>query len=159
MRNQLVVVAGNIGSGKTTLAKRVANKLNCHVELELVDDNPYLGDFYADMGRWSLHLQFHFLVHRAGQHKRASHSGKPAILDRSIYEDACVFAAALHGLGYMSDRDFATYDKIFDMLASQLQFPKLILYLHAPVHILLERIIPTLTMSDRRVPSRGGQWT
>lgn len=140
MTKRLVVISGNIATGKTTLTKQLASALDWRPELESVADNPYLADFYRDMPSWSFHLQFHFLGHRVDQHQRAWMSPRSAILDRSIYEDADVFAAVLHETGQMTDRDFATYRRLFDVTTSQMKPPDLILYLHAPTKVLLERI-------------------
>jgi deoxyadenosine/deoxycytidine kinase len=137
---RLVVISGNLGAGKTSLAKRLASSLNWQLELESVDDNPYLTDFYADMRTWSLHLQFHFLGYRADQHDRALSSAESVLLDRSIYEDASVFATALHESGVMSDRDFNTYRRVFNRVAASLKPPDLIVYMAIPPEILMGRI-------------------
>jgi deoxyadenosine/deoxycytidine kinase len=141
LAKQLVVVAGNIGSGKTTLAAALARRLNWRCELEAVSENPYLADFYNDMKSWSLHVQFHFLASRACQHRSACTSNHSTILDRSIYEDAHVFVAALRKLGQISDRDFQTYSRVFEIISLSLKPPTLIIYLRAPTETLLRRIL------------------
>ena len=103
-------------------------------------DNPYLADFYADMRQWSFHLQIFFLGHRAQQHLELARSPESAIADRSIYEDAYIFARALHHLDNLSERDYQAYRTIFDMVVSGLSRPDLLLYLTAPVTVLFERI-------------------
>jgi deoxyadenosine/deoxycytidine kinase len=140
MTKRLIIVSGNIASGKTTLAERLAATQEWLFEPESVVDNPYLSEFYQSMGSWSLHLQFHFLGHRARQHQAAANATRAVVLDRSIYEDAAVFAAALHEGGHISERDFSTYRRVFDVIASHLQAPDLIIYLRAPIDILLQRI-------------------
>jgi deoxyadenosine/deoxycytidine kinase len=107
---------------------------------ESVSDNPYLANFYREMPAWSFHLQIFFLGHRAEQHLALAQSSVPAIIDRSIYEDAEIFARALVHLGNMSERDYQTYRKVFDLVVSRLPAPDLLIYLKAPVSVLLERI-------------------
>jgi deoxyadenosine/deoxycytidine kinase len=135
-----VLVAGNIGVGKTSLTERLASRLNWPAAFESVTDNPYLADFYADMKAWSFHLQVFFLGHRAAQHMALAQSNRSAIVDRSIYEDAYIFARALHEMGNMSERDYLSYRRLFDLMVSQLPPPDLLIYLHAPVEMLIERI-------------------
>jgi deoxyadenosine/deoxycytidine kinase len=105
-----------------------------------VADNPYLADFYADMHRWSFHLQIFFLGHRAQQHIELALCSESAIADRSIYEDAYIFARALYHLGNLNERDYQAYRQVFDQVVSNLPRPDLLLYLQAPVPALLERI-------------------
>jgi len=106
MSKRLVVVAGNIGAGKTSLTERIGSRLGWWTGFESVADNPYLPDFYADMRSWSFHLQIFFLGHRSEQYLEAANDPRSAILDRSIYEDAYIFARALHHMGNLSERDF-----------------------------------------------------
>jgi deoxyadenosine/deoxycytidine kinase len=140
MTKRLVLVAGNIGTGKTSLAERLGARLGWRTSFESVADNPYLADFYGDMKQWSFHLQVFFLGHRAQQHLELAHSPQSAIADRSIYEDARIFARALHHLGNLSERDYQAYRRIFDLVVDGLPRPDLLLYLNAPVPVLLERI-------------------
>jgi deoxyadenosine/deoxycytidine kinase len=137
---RLVLVAGNIGTGKTSLAERLGARLGWRTSFESVADNPYLADFYGDMKQWSFHLQVFFLGHRAQQHLELAHSPESAIADRSIYEDARIFARALHHLGNLSERDYQAYRRVFDLVVGGLPRPDLLLYLSAPVSVLLERI-------------------
>ena len=140
MAKHLVLVAGNIGAGKSSLTERLAARLNWDAEFESVADNPYLSDFYADMRAWSFHLQVFFLGHRAAQHKRLAESPRSAIIDRSIYEDAFIFARALRELGNLNERDYLAYRRLFDLVVDALPPPALLIYLRAPVEVLVERI-------------------
>jgi deoxyadenosine/deoxycytidine kinase len=107
---------------------------------ESVEDNPYLADFYAQMKVWAFHLQIFFLGHRAEQHLHLARQAQSAIIDRSIYEDAEIFTRAALELGTMSERDYETYRRVFHLIVDRLPAPDLLLYLHAPVPVLLERI-------------------
>jgi deoxyadenosine/deoxycytidine kinase len=137
---RFVLVAGNIGCGKTSLTERIGARLGWHTAFESVADNPYLSEFYADMRQWSLHLQVFFLGHRAKQHLDLANSPQSAIADRSIYEDAHIFARALHHMGNLSERDYRSYRAVFDLVVAGLPRPDLLLYLRAPVEVLLHRI-------------------
>jgi len=140
MTKRFVLVAGNIGAGKTSLTERLAARLGWHAAYESVADNPYLADFYADMRVWSFHLQVFFLGHRAAQHKALAQDSRSAIIDRSIYEDAFIFARALFEIGNMTERDYASYRQLFDLVVAQLPPPDLLIYLRAPISVLMERI-------------------
>lgn len=140
MAKHLVLVAGNIGAGKTTLTERIGARLGWWTGFESVADNPYLPDFYEDMRSWSFHLQIFFLGHRAEQYLEAARDARSAILDRSIYEDAHIFARALHHLGNLGERDFLAYRRLFELVVNSLPRPDLLIYLHAPVPVLMERI-------------------
>lgn len=140
MKKRLVVVAGNIGAGKTSLTERIGARLGWVTAFESVSDNPYLSDFYADMRSWSFHLQVFFLGHRAQQYLDLANMAESAILDRSIYEDAYIFARALHHLSNLNERDYASYRRVFDLLVRQLPAPDLLIYLKCPVPVLVERI-------------------
>lgn len=140
MNNRLILVAGNIGAGKTSLAARVGERLGWQVGYESVGDNPYLSDFYQDMRSWSFHLQIFFLGHRAEQHIEAATGARSTIIDRSIYEDAFIFARALHHLGNLTERDYHSYRNIYRQVINGLPSPDLLLFLKAPVDVLLERI-------------------
>lgn len=140
MSKHLVVVAGNIGAGKTSLTERIGSRLDWWTGFESVTDNPYLSDFYADMRAWSFHLQVFFLGHRAEQTLKATSSDRSAILDRSMYEDFYIFARALHNLGNLAERDYLAYRSLFDLMTDSLPRPNLLIYLKAPVEVLLERI-------------------
>ena len=140
MVKRLIVVAGNIGVGKTSLTERIGARLGWKTAFESVSDNPYLPDFYADMRAWSFHLQIFFLGHRAKQYLELANLPESAILDRSIYEDAYIFARALHHLGNLTERDYMSYRRVFDLLVSKLPPPDLLIYLRAPVPVLVKRI-------------------
>ena len=140
MTKHLVVVAGNIGVGKTSLTERIGARLGWWTGYESVSDNPYLPDFYADMRTWSFHLQVFFLGHRAEQYLEAARDSRSAILDRSIYEDAYIFARALHHMGNLSERDYLAYRRLFELVVQGLPKPNLLIYLKAPVPVLIERI-------------------
>jgi len=140
MTKRLLLVAGNIGAGKTSLTERLGTRLGWRTSFESVADNPYLADFYADMRQWSFHLQVFFLGHRAQQHLELTHCAESAIADRSIYEDAYIFARALHHLGNLRERDFQAYRRVFDLVMTGLPRPDLLLYLTAPVPVLFQRI-------------------
>jgi deoxyadenosine/deoxycytidine kinase len=140
MVKRLILVAGNIGTGKTSLAERLGARLGWRTSFESVADNPYLADFYADMRQWSFHLQVFFLGHRAQQHLGLAQCPESAIADRSIYEDAHIFARALHHMGNLPERDYRSYRRVFDQVVSSLPRPDLLLHLRAPVPLLMERI-------------------
>ena len=141
MAKRLILVAGNIGSGKTSLTERIGARLGWRTAYESVADNPYLPNFYADMRSWSFHLQIFFLGHRAQQQIDMWTDPRSAIIDRSIYEDAYIFARALYHLGNLSELDYNSYRKVFDLVVKGLPSPSLLVYLNAPVSILMERII------------------
>jgi len=135
-----LAIAGNIGVGKTTLTTKLAEKLGWHAYFERVIDNPYLADFYADMSRWSFNLQVYFLSRRFIDQRVISESMEPCIQDRSIYEDAHIFAYNLHKQGFMSDRDFENYQDLFKAMTDYLRKPDLIVYLKASTWMLISRI-------------------
>lgn len=140
MAKRFLLVAGNIGVGKTSLTDRLAARLGWEAAYESVADNPYLADFYANMATWSFHLQIYFLGHRAEQHQRLVRSSKSAICDRSIYEDAHIFARALYQMGNMTERDYLAYRRLYQIVIDQLAAPDLLLYLEASADTLLARI-------------------
>ncbi len=140
MAKKLVLVAGNIGAGKTSLTERIGERLGWRTAYESVADNPYLPDFYNDMRQWSFHLQVFFLGHRAEQHLEMARDARSAIIDRSIYEDAYIFARALHHLGNINERDYDTYRQLFHLVVKTLPAPDLLIYLNAPVDTLVQRI-------------------
>jgi deoxyadenosine/deoxycytidine kinase len=135
-----VAVAGNIGAGKSSLTRLLAERFGWKPYFESVDDNPYLPDFYADMQRWSFHLQIYFLANRFKHHKRMTESGAPVIQDRSIYEDAEIFARNLHDIGKMDDRDYSNYVSLFGVMTDYLKSPDLMIYLRASVDTLVKQI-------------------
>ena len=140
MPRRLVLVAGNIGSGKSTLTGKIGEKLGWKTAYESVNENPYLSDFYADMKKWSFHLQVFFLGHRAHQYLDMCNEDSSVIVDRSIYEDAFIFARALNHLGNLTDLDYQSYLAVYNLLVNSLPSPALLIYLVAPVPVLMERI-------------------
>ncbi|HUG34334.1 MAG TPA: deoxynucleoside kinase [Anaerolineales bacterium] len=140
MTKYLVVVAGNIGVGKTSLTERIGSRLGWWTGFESVADNPYLADFYGDMRTWSFHLQVFFLGHRAEQYMQAANDPRSAILDRSIYEDFHIFARALHHMGDLAERDHLAYRRLFELIVDSMPRPNLLIYLKAPVNVLMDRI-------------------
>ena len=140
MSKKLILVAGNIGTGKTSITEKLGEKLGWKTGFESVADNPYLPDFYQDMAGWSFHLQVFFLGHRAQQHINAASRNGSAILDRSIYEDYYIFSRALRKLGNMNERDYDAYRNVFDLVVKGLPTPDLLIYLKAPVDVLMDRI-------------------
>ncbi len=140
MAKRFLLIAGNIGAGKTTLADRLATRLGWEAGYESVASNPFLADFYKDMRQWSFHLQVYFLGDRAEQHRRLASLPKSAIIDRSIYEDAHIFARALLALGNISEREFMAYRRVYEIVMEGLPVPDLLLYLDASVPVLMDRI-------------------
>ena len=140
MKKRLILVAGNIGAGKTSLTERLGMRMGWKTAYESVADNPYLPDFYKDMRGWSFHLQIFFLGHRAEQYLELADSPQSAILDRSIYEDAHIFARALHRMNNLDERDYFAYRKVFDLIVEKLPAPDLLIFLNAPVPVLMKRI-------------------
>lgn len=140
MTKRLIIVAGNIGVGKTSLAERLGARLGWRTAFESVADNPYLPDFYANMHSWAFHLQVFFLGHRARQYLEMAADPQSVILDRSIYEDAYIFARALHNMNNLSERDYLSYRWVFDLVVANLPAPDLLIYLRAPVPVLMNRI-------------------
>ncbi|WP_435134548.1 deoxynucleoside kinase [Formosa sp. A9] len=135
-----VAIAGNIGAGKTTLTKLLAKHFNWEAQLEDVVDNPYLDDFYNQMERWSFNLQVYFLNSRFRQVLQIRQSGKDIVQDRTIYEDANIFAPNLHAMGLMTNRDFENYKSLFDLMASLVQGPDLLIYLRSSIPNLVGQI-------------------
>jgi deoxyadenosine/deoxycytidine kinase len=135
-----IAVSGNIGVGKTTLTKVLAKNFNWQPHYESVEDNPYLDNFYTDMQRWAFNLQIYFLNSRFGQLKEIQNSGKNIIQDRTIYEDAHIFAPNLHSMGLMNARDFNNYSSLFQLMASFVNPPDLLIYLRASVPTLVKQI-------------------
>ncbi|PIF03364.1 MAG: deoxynucleoside kinase [Draconibacterium sp.] len=135
-----IALAGNIGAGKTTLTRLLSKYYGWKAHYEDVDDNPYLNDFYNDMQRWSFNLQIYFLNSRFKDIIDIRKSGKTVIQDRTIYEDAEIFAPNLHAMGLMSSRDFNNYKNLFDLMVSLIQPPDLLIYLKASVPTLVNQI-------------------
>ena len=135
-----IAIAGNIGSGKTTLTTKISKHYKWEAHYEDVENNPYLNDFYKDMQRWSFNLQVYFLNSRFRQVINIRESGKKYIQDRTIYEDAYIFAPNLHSMGLMSTRDFENYMQIFNLMDEFIQCPDLLVYLRASVPTLVDQI-------------------
>ena len=135
-----IAIAGNIGSGKTTLTKLLAKRYGWTPRFEPVDNNPYLADFYADMERWSFNLQIYFLNKRFKEVVEISKCEDTIIQDRTIFEDARIFAPNLHAQGMMSDRDFQNYTDLFDLMISLVKLPDLMIYIRSTIPTLVAQI-------------------
>jgi len=135
-----VAIAGNIGAGKTTLTKLLAKHYKWEPHYESVEENPYLDDFYAEMERWSFNLQVYFLNSRFRQILEIRESGKNLIQDRTIYEDARIFAPNLHAMGLMTNRDFVNYESLFELMERLVSPPDLLIYLRATIPTLVGQI-------------------
>ena len=135
-----VAIAGNIGAGKTTLCEKLGKHFGWTVHYESTDNNPYLSDFYVDMKRWSFNLQVYFLNNRYRQILDIHKGDITVIQDRTIYEDAYIFAPNLHDMGLMPTRDFNNYFDLFKLMTSQIQPPDLLIYLKADVSTLVSHI-------------------
>jgi deoxyadenosine/deoxycytidine kinase len=135
-----VAIAGNIGSGKTTLTRLLSKHYKWNPHYEEVEDNPYLDDFYNQMERWSFNLQIYFLNSRFRQILDIRNSGKNVIQDRTIYEDAYIFAPNLHAMGLMTNRDFENYKSLFDLMEEVTESPDLIIYLRSSIPNLVAQI-------------------
>ena len=135
-----IAIAGNIGSGKTTLTTLLSKQFKWEPHYEDVDDNTYLNDFYEDMQRWSFNLQIYFLNSRFNQVARIMKSGKTIIQDRTIYEDAYIFAPNLHAMGLMTTRDFNNYQDLFKLMTEFIKPPDLLVYLRGSVPSLVRQI-------------------
>jgi deoxyadenosine/deoxycytidine kinase len=135
-----IAIAGNIGSGKTTLTSLLAKNFSWEAHYEDVESNPYLNSFYEDMQRWSFNLQIYFLNSRFRQIIRIRKSGKAVIQDRTIYEDAYIFAPNLHEMNLMTTRDYQNYRDLFELMSTFIQPPDLLIYLRASVPTLVRQI-------------------
>lgn len=135
-----IAIAGNIGTGKTTLTNMLSRRFGWEAHFEVVADNPYLADFYKDMARWSFPLQIFFLNHRFGAHQRVTQGANSAIQDRSIYEDANIFARNLYEQGMMEERDYKNYLELYNSMTSFLTPPDLVVYLRKSLPRLKEQI-------------------
>jgi deoxyadenosine/deoxycytidine kinase len=135
-----IAIAGNIGSGKTTLTRMLAHRYGWTPRYEPVDNNPYLADFYADMERWAFNTQIYFLNKRFREVVEISRSDETIIQDRTIFEDARIFAPNLHDQGKLSDRDFDNYTDLFDLMISLVKLPDLMIYIRSSIPTLVEQI-------------------
>ena len=136
----LITVVGNIGAGKTSLTNALARELGWQAGYEVVQENPYLSDFYGDMRRWSFHLQVFFLSQRFAQHQALVEAGTPSVQDRSVYEDLEIFCRALFRQGFLDARDLAQYEDLHRQLVTLIAPPDLIIYLRADTATLKRRI-------------------
>lgn len=139
-KSRHIGIAGNIGSGKTSLTTLLAKHFKWNPYYESVDENPYLNDFYQDMQRWSFNLQIYFLNSRFRQVLEIRNSGRAIIQDRTIYEDAYIFAPNLHDMGLMVTRDFQNYENLFKLMTSLVEPPDLLIYLKSSVPTLVKQI-------------------
>lgn len=146
-------VAGNIGSGKSTLTELLAERFAWRAYFEHVEGNPYLGDFYGDMGRWSFHLQVYFLSKRFQHHQEILAAPESVIQDRTIYEDAEIFARNLNQNGNLDDRDFENYRELFGVMTQFLEPPDLLIYLRTSVPVLVERIKTRGRSYEQAIPA------
>lgn len=135
-----LAVSGNIGSGKTTLTEKLSKHYGWKAEFEAVDNNPYLPDFYEDMKRWAFHLQVYFLNSRFNQIKKIQDSTLHTVQDRTIYEDAYIFAANLYKSNLLSERDYTNYKSLFDSMITHVKAPDLLIYLKADIPKLVGQI-------------------
>ena len=135
-----IAIAGNIGAGKTTLTKSLGKHYKYEIELEDVVDNPYLDDFYNQMERWSFNLQIYFLNSRFRQLRDIISNGRSVVQDRTIYEDANIFAPNLHAMGLMTNRDYENYKSLFDLMEETVQSPDLLIYLRSSIPNLVSQI-------------------
>jgi len=152
MAKQFIVIAGNIGSGKTTLTQLLADRYAWVPHFEAVDDNPYLADFYADMRRWALPQQIFFLSKRFQTHQRILRSNASAIQDRSIYEDAHIFARALYEGGNMDTRDYENYLGLYNGMVEYLTPPDLVVYVRRSIDCLVRRIAERGRSFEKDIP-------
>ncbi|MFQ6674518.1 MAG: deoxynucleoside kinase [Fidelibacterota bacterium] len=150
-RAPFVGIAGNIAVGKTTLTEILSHRLGWRSFFESVDDNPYLEDFYSDMERWSFHLQVYFLSRRFQTHREMAVGDRPAVQDRTIYEDVEIFARSLYEMRKMSRRDWENYRSLFNEMCSYLPEPSLIVYLKASTDTLITRLRKRGRDFERRV--------
>jgi len=151
-RPYFVAVAGNIGAGKSSLTRLLSDRFKWKPVFESVEDNPYLPDFYKDMKRWSFHLQMYFLANRFVHHRSIVASGESVVQDRTIYEDAEIFARNLHEMGNMDGRDYSTYVSLFQVMMGFLKPPDLLIYLRASVETLLRQIERRGRSFEQQIP-------
>lgn len=153
-KKYFVAVAGNIGSGKSSLTKLLAKEFGWTPYYESVKDNPYLEDFYSDMKKWSFHLQNYFLSKRFQSHKEINNSKKSVIQDRTIYEDVEIFAQNLFDTGKMMDREFENYSSLFNAMTDYLRPPDLLIYLKANVKTLQKQISLRGRSYEKSIPKK-----
>jgi deoxyadenosine/deoxycytidine kinase len=149
---RIVAVAGNMGTGKSSLVEWLRQHFDLEPFFEPNDENPYLVDFYADMKRWSFQSQVFFLIRRFRLHRQMERERRDVVQDRTIYEDAEVFATHLHDQGYIDDRDWTTYTELYQTLRSELRPPDLLIYLRCPVNVIRKRIARRGRSFEQNVP-------
>lgn len=150
---RFIAIAGNIGAGKSSLAALLAKRHHYLVAPEPVGENPFLEDFYGDMSRWGFHSQIFFLSHRINQHLDIAATAQPTIQDRSLYEDAEIFARNLHLQGTLSDREYQTYFNLYQTVQKVLKAPDLVIYLRASVPTLKRRIVQRGRPYEQALPA------
>ncbi|PWH13976.1 MAG: deoxynucleoside kinase [Anaerolineae bacterium] len=148
---RFIAVAGNIGVGKSTLVRLLSQRLGWKAFFEPVAENPYLADFYKDMRQWAFHSQIFFLIQRLRAHRQLSLYPSSVLQDRTVYEDAEVFARNLYLQGFIQQRDYDTYNELYQVLCESLPAPDLLIYLRAPVQVLYERILQRGREYERRI--------
>jgi len=153
VRRPYVAVAGNIGSGKSSLVRWLCDQYDLDPFYEPHEHNPYLEDFYGDMGRWSFQSQLFFLIHRFRQQKELERTPRAVVQDRTIYEDAEIFAAHLHETGCIDARDWETYQQLYGTLLRELRPPDLMIYLRCPFRALRKRIRERGRKYERAIPA------
>jgi deoxyadenosine/deoxycytidine kinase len=151
-RKRFIAVAGNIGAGKSELVTFLAQRYGIKPFFEPNEGNPYLADFYHDMKAWAFHSQVYFLTHKALLHRAIEREPGAVLQDRTIYEDAEVFARHLHRAGHIDRRDWQTYTELYDLVASSLAPPDLMIYLRCPVRTLMRRIARRGRPMERAIP-------
>ncbi|MGM0574145.1 MAG: deoxynucleoside kinase [Myxococcota bacterium] len=151
---KFIAVAGNIGAGKSSLVAFLQARYGFEAIYEPYTANPYLDDFYEQMDRWAFHSQLYFLTHKFRLHLTLTDHPATVVLDRTIYEDAEIFATNLHRDGSMSDRDYATYMELYDSMRTALRRPDLLIYLRCPVRAIRRRIRTRGRASEQRIPTR-----
>jgi len=148
---RFIAVAGNIGVGKSTLVRLLSQRLGWKAFFEPVTENPYLADFYSDMRRWAFHSQIFFLIQRLRAHRQLALYPGSVLQDRTVYEDAEVFARNLYLQGFIQQRDYDTYNELYQVLCESLPAPDLLIYLRAPVKVLYDRILQRGRDYERRI--------
>ena len=154
MADRFIAIAGNIGVGKTTLVEYLTTNFPMRAVYEPYVDNPYLDDFYADMKTWAFQSQIWFLTHKYGLHRQIETASGTFVQDRTIYEDAEIFATYLHRSRRMNKRDFGTFMELYETMRSSLQPPDLMIYLYCPVRTIRRRIRQRGRKSEQDIPSR-----
>ncbi len=151
---KFIAVAGNMGVGKTSMVEFLCSRYGVEPVYEPFMDNPYLDDFYTDMGKYAFHSQLYFLTHKFRLHMELNNNAAPVVQDRTIYEDAEIFATNLHRSRHMSDRDYKTYIELYETMKEALQPPDLMIYLRCSVRAIRRRIKKRGRESEQAIPVR-----